>query len=837
MATRKLGNTVSDEDNSRKTLRLPTLESILADVRYALRQLTKSPGFSATAIVTLALGIAVNATMFSGVNAFLMPHLPGHDPQDVVVISSVSPDESFQSDINPVSPPNYIAWSKNTHIFSDVAASQAHRTGSLSGLNRQPAAVSFVAVSANYFKVFNVSAKLGRTFLQGEDTPGHDHVLILSDGLWKRQYGADPSIVGQTVRLNREDYVVVGVMPADFQLLGFTSQLWTPLQLSPSDLTEQARKNRSLRVFARLAPGITIEQARAQLKVFAQQAQQDFPNTENRWGISIRSLGDYLVYNVGIRPALAVLMTVVGFVLLIACANVAALVLTRALGRQQELAIRMSLGASRIRIVRQLLTEGLIIAFFGGAVGLLFTYFGIRLLRAGVHFSEIISAVPINLDRNVLLFIAAISVISAVLSSLAPAVEASRKAGNTDLKGEARGATLGRTHRRLRVVLVSGEIAMALFLLIGSCLLIRGVYVINHQKLGFDPNHLLAADLLLDNARYPDSFKKDEFVRNLTRQLQEIPGVKAAGVTTDIPIAEETRVPVRIKGQEESRSNEQHTTADSVVTPNFFSVMGLPVLSGRAFGDHDDANAPRVVIVNQEFMRKYFQGQDLLGRQIQLGAPGTSPVWNEIIGVVSDVRKNSDFPIEPQVYEAYAQRPVPSFSLMLRSDVEPGDLAISLRHAVAELDSELPLQRVASMEDVIKMQSSGNPLFARLLAAFATLALILSAVGIHGLIAYSVGQRTKEIGIRLALGAKRSTISRMVLRDGLKIAAVGCAIGFIMALPLPRLFDMIFNGLLFGAPGIYPIVLGIMLLVAVAATLAPARRATRINPSAALRNE
>lgn len=838
MAIQELGNAAPVEQHSGEAWRWPTLESILADVRFTLRQLRRSPAFTATAVVTLALGIAVNATMFSAVKPFLRPHVPGHNPQSVVVISSVNPDESFQGDVNPVSPANYVEWSRNAQLFSTVAAFHANLTGSLSGTNQQPSAILFTAVSANYFKLFGVSAKLGRTFVQGEDTPGHDHVLILSNGLWKRQYGADPSIIGQTIHLNREEYTVVGVMPADFQLLGFTPQLWTPLQLSSSDLTADARKNRFLRVFARLAPGVTLEQARARFKILTQQAQDDYPDTEKGWGISVRTLGDFLVYNVGIRPALAVLMTVVGFVLLIACANVAALLLTRALGRQQELAIRISLGASRTRIVRQLLTEGLIIAFFGAAIGLLLTYFGIRILRAGVNFSQIISSIPISLDTSVLLFIAAISVVSAVLSSLAPAVEASRKASNADLKGEARGTTMGRTHRRLRVVLVSGEIAMAVFLLIGSCLLIRGVYVIAHQKLGFDREHLLTADIWLDKARYPNSSVQDRFVHTLTRELEQIPGVKAATVTTDIPVAEHTTVPLRIKGQAESRPNEQHTTSDAVVTPSFFTVIGLPILSGRAFTDHDDANAPRVVVVSQEFARKYFQGQDPLGKEIQLGTAGTSTPWSEIVGVVPDVRKNSEnMTMEPQVYEPYDQRPVPLFSVMVRSTVAPNDLASSVRHVVSQQDSELPLRRVASMEDVMNMQSSGNPLFARLLAAFAGLALLLSAVGIHGLIAYSVGQRTKEIGIRLALGANKSTISRMVLRDGMKIAAIGSAIGFIMALPLPRLFESLFDGLLFGAPGIYPLVLAIMLLVTVGATMGPAHRATSVNPTSALRNE
>lgn len=837
VARREFGNVCLIEQRSREAWQWPTVESILADIQFALRQLMKSPGFTTTAVATLALGIAVNATMFSMVSAFLMPHLPGRDPQNIVVVSSVNPDASFQADIDPVSPPNYLEWNKNTRIFSAMAAAE-FRTGSLSEPGQQPEAISYSAVSANYFSVFGVSPQLGRAFVAGEDAQGHDHILILSHDLWKRRFGSDPSIVGRTVRLDREDYVVAGVMRDDFRLLGFKPQLWTPLTLTAADRTPDARKNRFLRLFARLAPGITLEQARAQIDILAQHAQQDFPDAEKRWGASVRILGDFLIYNFGIRQALTVIMTVVGFVLLIACANVAGLLLTRAVSRQKELAIRMSLGASRVRVVRQLLTEGVVIALLGGGIGLFLTYFGIRLVRAGLSFNEYISAVPVSLDTNVLLFAVAISVVSAVLSSMAPALKASRAAINTDLKSETRSSTSSRAHSRLRVVLVGGEIALALFLLIGSCLLIRGVYLLDHQKLGFNHEHLLTAGMVLDKSRYPDPSRQNQFVRNLIGQLQQIPGVEAASAASDLPATGPGSVTIHIKGQPESRTSEQHTAADVVVTPGYFSVIGLPILHGRAFTEHEDASASRVVLVSQEFVHKYFQDHDPLGKQIQLDIPGASPVWSEIVGVVADVKSYSVDPyIEPQVYESYVQRPVSSFSLMLRSNMEPNSLATSLRRVVSQLDSELPLLRVMSMDGVIDAQKNGNPLFERLLATFAILALLLSSIGIYGLMAYSVSQRTHEIGIRLALGAKASDIARMVLREGLKVAAIGSAIGCAMALPLPKLFSSIFKGLLFGAPEVYPLVAAAMMIVALGAIFGPARSATHVDPTDALRNE
>ena len=459
-------------------------------------------------------------------------------------------------------------------------------------------------------------------------------------------------------------------MPADFRLLGFNPQLWTPLTLTAADHTPAGRKNRFLYLFARLAPGVTLKQARTQMNVLAQQAQQDFPSIERRWGASVRTLPDFLIHNFGIATALAVIMTVVGFVLLIACANVAGLLLTRAVGRQKELAIRMSLGASRVRVVRQLLTESLVIALLGGGVGLFLTYFGIRLVRAGLSFNDAMSAVPVSLDVNVLLFAGAISLVSALLSSVAPALKASRTAISADLKSETRGATSGRAHNRLRVVLVGGEIALSLFLLIGSSLLIRAVYLLDHQKLGFRHDHLLTAGIVLDQARYSDSSTQSQFARSLISQLQQIPGVEGIAIASDLPASGPGIVPIHIKGQPESRSNEQRTALDVVVTPAYFQVVKVPLLRGRRFTDGDGASALRVVIVNQEFAHKFFQDNDPVGKQIQLETPGGSPAWSEIVGLVSDVKSYSEDPrIEPQVYESFVQRPVTSFSLMLRSTV------------------------------------------------------------------------------------------------------------------------------------------------------------------------
>jgi putative ABC transport system permease protein len=529
---------------------------------------------------------------------------------------------------------------------------------------------------------------------------------------------------------------------------------------------------------------------------------------------------------------------VVFFILCIACANVAGLLLTRAVGRQKELAIRLSLGATRARVVRQLLTEGVVVALLGGAVGLAISYAGIRVLRAGLAFNEAIADVPVRLDGNVLLFAIGMSLVAAILSSAIPAMKASRADINTDLKSETRGSSSGRSRNRLRAVLVGGETAVALFLLTGSCLLIRGIYALEHQKLGFAHDHLLTAGLALDHARYPDATKQAQFVERAVAQLQQISGVRLVAATSDLPASGGDRVNIHIKGEPEVHSSDERNALDAVVTPDYFTAIGVPLLHGRSFTSSDSATAPRVVVVNEKFVHKYLAGRDPIGQQIELDGTGDAPGWSQIVGVVGDIKTFSEMPeVDPAVYEALAQRPAASFSVVLRSSVEPDSLIPELRHILGEMDPELPLLQVMSMDQVIDTHRNGNPVFTKLMGTFALLALMLAAIGIYGLVAYSVGQRTQEIGIRIALGAKTADIARMVLREGLTVAGIGCCVGLALALPLPSVFTSIFQGLVVKAPQVYPIVLVAMLLVAFGAILGPARRAARVDPTTALRNE
>lgn len=826
------------------------MQTFRADLRLAFRMLAKKPGFMVVAVLTLALGIAVNATMFSLVSAFLLRRPPVHDADRIIVVSSVNPNPVFNPDASPISAPNYLAWREASRVFADTAAADEYRTVNLTpalnqvegsaraGVATEPEVIRSAAVTSHYFNVLAVSAQFGRTFMEGEDQPGQSHVVVLSHDLWERRFGSDPAILGRTIRLNREDYTVIGVMPANFHLMGFIAQLWTPLVLTQSDQTAAAHNDRSFRFFGRLKPGVTLEQARAEMSVLARRAAEAFPETEKGWGASARTLPDFLIYDFSIRNGLAVMMTAVGFVLMIACANVAGLLLARASGRRKELAIRISLGAGRWRIVRQLMAEGLVIGIVGGGFGLLLSYWGINFFRARMTFNEAVIAVPITLDRNVLLFALAISLVSAVLSSLAPAITASRTDVNTNLKDESRAASAGRSRGRLRTVLVTGEIAAALFLLIGTGLLIRGIYMTEHQNLGFRPDHLLTASLTLDDAHYKDASQRAIFVRDVIPPLKQIPGAEGVAVTSDLPATGPGGVNFRIQGEPEPQANQQLNVLDSVVSTEFFRTSGIPLLRGRTFTDMDNTTAPRVIVVNQEFVHRHLHDQNPLGKQIRLDVPGAAPQWSEVVGVVGNVKTYSEATRDdPQVYEPLLQRPVSSFTLMVRTSADPNSLAPALRNAVRQLDAELPLAQVMSMPTVIDRQKGGDEIFLQVLGAFALLALALAAIGIYGLIAYSVGQRTHEIGIRMAVGASRPDVLRMILWEGSTMTLIGAAIGLALALPLPKVFAALFFDLHLGEPRIYLVVPGAIFLVALLATYIPARRATRVDPMSALRQE
>ncbi|HYV73891.1 MAG TPA: ABC transporter permease, partial [Candidatus Binatia bacterium] len=797
----------------------------------------KNPGFTAVAVITLALGISVNATMFSLVSAFLLRRPPVHEPDRVVVISAIDPAQGFHADASTVSIPNYLAWRDGTDVFTEIAASYDYRTTSLT-VGRHSETLNSAAVTLTYFGLLGVTPELGRTFQPGDDKIGQGHVVVLSHQLWEQRFGSNPQIVGSTIRLDRETYTVIGVMPAKFNLMGYIPQLWTPLVLTAADELPAARKDRNLHVFARLKPGATVQQAQAEVVTFARRAEEGFPEIEKGWGVVVRTLPDFLIYDFGVTNGLAVIMTTVGFVLLIACANVSGLLLARTAARRKELAVRSALGAGRLRLVRQLLTEGLLLALLGGGLGLVWAYWGVQVLRANMRFNPAISAVTFNLDRNVLLFATGATLMCALLFGLAPALSASRTDITTNLKEDGRAASRGRSHTRFRSVMVAFEIALAMFLLLGSGLLFHGIYFLNRQYLGFQAEHLLTARVALDKTRYPNAARQSAFLRESISRLRELPGVVQVAAVSDLPATAPGSVTLHLKDQPELVANQAPNALDVVVTPDYFQATETPLLRGRTFTDNDDATAPRVVIVNQKFVERYLNEKEPLGRQITLEVSGATSEPSQIVGVVGNVKTHSQsVRDDPQVYEPFLQRPISSFSLIIRAAGDPNILVSALRNNMAQIDAELPLAQVMSMPAVIETQKGGTPFFLRALGVFAAMALILAAIGIYGLVAYSVGQRIPEIGIRMALGANSRDVLRMVIAEGAKISVIGGLLGLTLALPLPKVFNAMFSDLHVGQPWIYVVVAITILLVAIAATYVPAHRAAHVDPMRALRQD
>jgi predicted permease len=836
-ARREFGNVTRAQECFYEAKRWLWWDHFWQDLRFGARTLVRNPGFTVVAVATLALGIAVNATMFSMVSAFLLHRPPGRDPERIVVVTGINPAANFQPDLSPVSAPIYLAWRESSKSFEETAAIDNYRKISLTAQKRSESLRS-AAATPSYFTVMGVAPEIGRTFTPEEGQAGHDHVVVLTHELWERRFGADPSILWHPIRLNREDYDVVGVMPPNFRMMGYTEQLWTPLVLNAADQSATAHNDRSLRMFGRLKSGVSLEQARAEMATLAQRTSQAFPETEKGRGAMARALPDFMIHDFGVGGALAVLMTTVGFVLVIACANVAGLLLARAVGRRKELAVRISLGAGRMRIVWQLLTEALALAVLGGVAGLLLARWGIALMAANLTFNESISSFEFLLDENVLLFVVCISLACAVLCGIAPAWNAARTDVNSTLKDESRSVSAGRSQNRLRTVMVVGEIALALFLLMGTGLLIRGIFLIEQGSLGFEAKPLLTALVNLDDARYKGAQKQIEFVKEVLRGTGEIPGADGAAVTSDLPATGANSVTLRIEGRAELPANQRLTTENFVVSSEYFRVAGIPLIRGRVFAATDTDSAPRVLVVNQEFVHRNLQDQEPLGKRIALDVTGAASEWAEIVGVVGNVKGYSEETrYSPQVFEAYAQRPVSSLGLLVRAKSDPNGLAAGLRSVVAQIDDELPVSRLLSMSEVIEKQRGGNPFMSRVLSCFALLALLLAAIGIYGLVSDGVAQRRHEIGVRMAMGAGSTEVLRMVMWQGFKMTIVGAVIGSLMAVPLPQVFDAMFVGLHVREPRLYLIVPLAILVVTMLATYIPARRALSVDPIATLRHE
>ena len=831
-AQRQFGNALLLREASRDMWGWVWLETLAQDVRYGARMLGKNPGFTFVATVTLALGIAVNTTIFSVISGWLLKKPPVADPDRLVMIVSTNTKKDFER--WRVSAVDFLAWRNWNHVFADVAAADPYHDFSLTG-GGDPERVSGMRVTVNYFSTLGVSAFLGRTFLASEAQPGRDHVVVLTYNLWRRRFASDPDIVGKSVPLDGDKCIVIGVMPAWFRQVEYLPHLWTPLVLRSDHPDPKARDTRSLVLFGRLKPGIELQQARAEMTALAQRAEQNYPASEKGWGANVLTLQEYAIQEDHLRTPLILLMTAVVLVLVIACANIANLLLARAGKRQQEIAIRIALGAGRVRVIRQLLVESLLIAMIGGCFGLIGAYGGIRALRGALNVNDFLSAIAgdIALDQRVLIFTCLISMGAALVFGLAPSIRVSAADPQSTLRQGGRSGDLKRGWGR--DMLVGGEIALAMVLLIAASLIIKATAEELTGDFGYNPKQVLAAAISLTDARYHEPARQLAFFQSVAEKLQQLPGVEAAGIASSVPFAAERRA-FTIRGQGAPIAG-QMSARYFAVSPGQFSVFSIPLIQGRTFRESDNVRAPHVAIVNRVFAERFFPGQSPLGHYIRIDRD--QPDWSEIVGIVGNIR-GSFGPKEddPQMYEPYLQVPMDAEMWVdVRAAGDPNSLAPALRRAVWSVDPNQPIASVRTIRRIIDENQGGDYVADTLFGIFGFLALVLSAIGIYGVISYAVAQRTHEIGIRMALGAHRGDVVRSVIGKGMLLALVSSIIGLAAAAPLPKFFVATLQGFRVHSLPIFIGVPIVVLLVVLAAIYIPARRASRVDPMVALRYE
>ena len=832
-ALRELGNVPLIEDVTRRTWGWLWLENLLQDLSYAVRILRKSPGFTAVVVLILALGIGANTAIFTLVDTVLLRPLPYKDASRLVWAT-----EHFPSDAGAavVISPDFMAWKDNNHVFEQVGASSGGAGGGAGDSNLtgagQAVRVSVRHVTTNYFPMLGVRPFLGRTFLASEGKLGSDHVALLSESLWRNQFGSDPRLLGRTIHLDGSGYTVVGVMPASLRYP--SAEVWTPLALNVEMFSPHSMRWADLEVVGRLKPGIGIIEAQSDLQVLTEQVGKDYPPQASQFRANVRveviPLQEMLAQHV--RSLLLILMGAVGLVLAIACLNVANLLLSRSVARGKEMSVRAALGAQRSRLVRQLLTEGLLLAAAGGIFGFL-----VGLLTTRIVAQLIPSNFPtaIHLDLRVFAFTVFVALFAVLTFGLVPALLASRTDVSEALnEGHLRARSTRSTHN-LRAVIATGEVALALILLIAAGLVVRSFLSLAEVSLGFDPH-----GLLIGSAQRPWSFDEHAaeanaaFFQSTLTRVRHLPGVVDAALVSQYPFDAlqdgTTLLDVLGRGKIDLAQVVRFTS----ISPDYFRVIRIRLLKGRVFAGEDAAGAQPVAIINESLARTLFHKRNPLGQHISFNTPRKS--WMEVVGVVSDTR-NGTMEDEPgsELFVPYLQQPSFAMTYVVRTGLNPDSFAGALRKAVQDVDQNQPVFDVRTMDEVIANQLAPRKFRTMLLGLFALLALVLVAVGIFGVISYSVAQRTHEIGIRMALGAQREDVSRMVVAQGFKLTLIGVAVGIAGALALTRML----SSLLYSVKPTDPVTfIGVTLILTAVALLAsyiPARRATKVNPIIALR--
>ncbi len=810
------------------------MDALLRDIKYSLRRLRKTPGFTAIVVVTLALGIGANTAIFSVVNTVLLRPLPYRAPSELVSIEHFYP--SLNNMEAPVSARGFRDYRDKTTSFESVAVETGFGAN-LTGVG-DPERIPASRVSGDWFHVFGVVPMLGRPIQRDDDEPGHQHVVVLSHGLWTRLFAASPSAIGKNIELNGESYQVVGVMPRDFRsFFARASDLWVPLALPPAAFSS-GYTNEFLNSVARLKPGVTLQRARAEMARFADNLKKENPNNFSpTWTLKVRTLDD--LSSGRIRPVLLVLLGAVGFVLLIACANVANLLLARAAIRIKEVAIRSALGADRASLVRQLLTESVLLAITGGVLGLALAQWSVKSLVA--LNPNLPRASEVGIDVNVMVFTLLVSIVTGLLFGLAPALQTSHTNLQETLKDGSRSGAADFAGRNVRRGLVVAEVALSLTLLIGAGLLIKSVGRLQSVDPGFDPHNVLVFNLNLPTVKYPTDTARELFTQQLLPRLNALAGVRAAGVTSVIPFGGDwSTASFSIEGLVVPPGQNGPWGDIRTVSPEFFSALRIPLKRGRLFNSQDVASAPPVTVIDEQFVKKYFPNTDPIGKRITFGSRrgSTDSTWITIVGVVGHAAHEA-LDAEPrlQYYFPAAQSGLRGMTVAIRTNANPLAVLPAAREAVHSIDRNLPLSAVNTMDKLVESSVGQRKLLMILLGVFSAIALLLASIGIYGVMSYSVTQRTRELGIRMALGAARPRVLALVVRQGMALAAAGVIIGLVAALGLTRLLKSQLFGVGATDPATFTAVSGVLVAIALLATLVPALRATRVDPVVALRDE
>ena len=809
------------------------MQTILQELRYGLRRLKLSPAFTAVVVLTLALGIGANTAIFSVVNAVLLKPLPYREPDRLVTIEHFYPSQKLDA---PVSVAGFVDYRDKTTSFEGMAV-QTGWGANLTG-HGDPERLSGVRATGGYFSTLGVSAARGRTFTAGEDVEGKDRVIVLSDALWRRLFAGDPSAIGKSLQLNGISYEIIGIMGPGFRdFFNRQAQLWAPLSFTQAQLTG-GRTNEWLPLTARLKPGVTVEQAQAELTLFAEQLKRtytdDYPPD---WTLKTTSFNQKATGS--IRPALLMMLGAVGFVLLIACANVANLLLARAASRQKEVAIRTALGASRWHLVRQLLTESVLLAMIGGVLGLALAWLGVKTLGA----SSLANAVPatgIQIDGAVLAFTLGLSMVTGLLFGLVPAVQVSMSRFHDTLKEGGRSVSADRGSQAVRRVLVVAEVALALVLLVGAGLLVKSFSRILGVSPGFEPKNVLTANISLPVARYPNDTARIAFWDQVLPRIRAIPGVLTVGTASVIPFSGGWSTGTfSVEGHTPAPGENDPWGDLRFVSPGFAEAMQIQLKRGRFLNEQDKPGSAQVVVVDEEMVRRYWPNTDPIGKRIFFGGdPGEPVEYITVVGVVGHAKQEAlDGEDRVQLYFPYSYNPGGFMSMVIRTGVPPETIVPALRQAVQSVDKDQPLSSIRTMDELLSNSVGQRRLTMLLIGIFAAVALMLASIGIYGVMSYSVAQRSHELGIRMALGAARGNVLGMVVRQGMTLVIIGLAIGVAGAFALTGLL----TGQLFGVeptdPATFVSVAAILASVALVATLVPAMRATRVDPLSALRQE